>query len=602
MIAISDPVCRPQFVHEYQITSYSLYAAASLGLQTSDILSGLHRLSKVALAPQLMDFIKEKTEKCGKAKLLLKKTRYFVESIYPDVLNELLKEPEIVGARIDDRRIQRPAGAEPVQSSASNTEVNVSAHAEQEAAAAARQKFGARVVADTIDDGRDVRDEESGFLISNTVEGEEVTLPGTNNAKADQRKAMGLAEFDSIVNDDAPSNSQILAFEIDANKVEQVRRRCNDISYPMLEEYDFRRDSSTPDLPIHLKPSAQIREYQEKSLSKMFGNGRAHSSIIVLPCGAGKTLVGITAAATVKKSTLVFCTTGVAVDQWRRQFFHWSTVPKNVCQFTSSVKDKVTTESLVLITTYNMVAFAGKRSAAADEIMSHITTQEWGLVVLDEVHVAPAKMFRKAVSITHSRAKLGRTATLVREDNLVDDLYYLIGPKLYEANWLDLQTAGYIATVQCVEVWCDTTPSFYSNYLTSSIHKQMLLYVMNPNKFRACEYLIRLHEARGDKVLVFSDNVFALRYYAQTLGKRLIYGATSDHERLEFLHHFQHDPNINTLFISKVGDNSIDLPDVNVIIQISSHFSSRRQQAQRLGRILRPKSASLGRFNLYSRQ
>jgi len=143
------------------------------------------------------------------------------------------------------------------------------------------------------------------------------------------------------------------------------------------------------------------------------------------------------------------------------------------------------------------------------------------------------------------------------------------------------------------------TPEFYAAYLTASIHKQMLLYVMNPSKFRACEYLIRLHEARGDKVLVFSDNVFALRYYAHALGKPLIYGATSDHERLEFLHHFQHDPKINTLFISKVGDNSIDLPDVNVIIQISSHFSSRRQEAQRLGRILRPKSASLSRFNAF---
>ena len=205
-------------------------------------------------------------------------------------------------------------------------------------------------------------------------------------------------------------------------------------------------------------------------------------------------------------------------------------------------------------------------------------------------------MFRKCVSVTHSRAKLGLTATLVREDNLVDDLFYLIGPKLYEANWLDLQTAGYIATVQCVEVWCPMQPDFYAAYLNASLHKQMLLYVMNPNKFRSCQYLIRLHEARGDKVLVFSDNVFALQHYAITLHKPLIYGATSDSERLRFLHHFQHDPNLNCLFISKVGDNSIDLPDVNVIIQISSHFSSRRQEAQRLGRILRPKTAALGRY------
>lgn len=118
------------------------------------------------------------------------------------------------------------------------------------------------------------------------------------------------------------------------------------------------------DLPINLKPSTQIRPYQEKSLSKMFGNGRARSGIIVLPCGAGKTLVGITAAATVKKSTLVFCTTGVAVDQWRRQFLKWTSLPsKYVRMFTSMVKDKFLTDAKVIITTYTMVAYNGKRSA-----------------------------------------------------------------------------------------------------------------------------------------------------------------------------------------------------------------------------------------------
>jgi len=143
------------------------------------------------------------------------------------------------------------------------------------------------------------------------------------------------------------------------------------------------------------------------------------------------------------------------------------------------------------------------------------------------------------------------------------------------------------------------TANFYSAYLNETQRKQRLLYVMNPNKFRTCEFLIRWHEKRGDKVLVFSDNVFALRTYALTLKKPFIYGGTSDNERLDFLSHFQHDPSMNCLFISKVGDNSIDLPDVNVIIQISSHFSSRRQEAQRLGRILRPKARTSSRYNAY---
>jgi DNA excision repair protein ERCC-3 len=201
--------------------------------------------------------------------------------------------------------------------------------------------------------------------------------------------------------------------------------------------------------------------------------------------------------------------------------------------------------------------------------------------------------------VTHSRCKLGLTATLVREDTLVEELFSLVGPKLYEANWLDLQEAGYLATVRCMEMWCAMPSEFYRAYLAESANKQRLLYAMNPNKFRTCEYLIRLHEARGDKILVFSDNIFALKTYALALGKPFIYADTSTHERLQFLSHFQSDAKINTLFISKVGDNSIDLPDVNVIIQISSHFSSRRQEAQRLGRILRPKSHVSGRFNAF---
>ena len=455
LIAISDPVCRPQFIHEYQITSYSLYAAASLGLQTDDIVSGLTRLSKVVLDERLVEFIREKTLKCGKVKLVLHKTRYYVESIYPDVLNELLKQDVIAEARIDDKRkpaaveVEDEKAAAPAAPAAPRTSFYVDRQAEFH-----RNKYASRIVADAGEDASLVRDVETGFLMAASADNEAaLLLPGTNGAAVDQRAAMGLAEFEHVINDDLPVSTKLLSFEVAANAVEDVRRRCNEISYPMLEEYDFRRDTSTPDLPIHLKPAAQIRDYQEKSLSKMFGNGRSRSGIIVLPCGAGKTLVGITAAATVKKSTLVFCTTGVAVDQWRRQFLHWSTLPsKYICQFTSSVKDKCVTDSVVVITTYNMVSFIGKRSAAADEVMSLITSQEWGLVICDEVHVAPAKMFRKCVSITHSRSKLGLTATLVREDNLVDDLFYLIGPKLYEANWLDLQTAGYIATVQCVEV------------------------------------------------------------------------------------------------------------------------------------------------------
>lgn len=209
------------------------------------------------------------------------------------------------------------------------------------------------------------------------------------------------------------------------------------------------------------------------------------------------------------------------------------------------------------------------------------------------MHTIPAKMFRRVLTIVQSHCKLGLTATLLREDDKIADLNFLIGPKLYEANWLELQKKGFIARVQCAEVWCPMTPEFYREYLVCKTSKRLLLYVMNPQKFQATQYLIRYHERRGDKTIVFSDNVFALKHYAIKMNKPYIYGPTTQSERIQILQNFKFNPKVNTIFVSKVADTSFDLPEANVLIQISSHGGSRRQEAQRLGRILRAKKGAI---------
>lgn len=141
-------------------------------------------------------------------------------------------------------------------------------------------------------------------------------------------------------------------------------------------------------------------------------------------------------------------------------------------------------------------------------------------------------MFRRVLTIVQSHCKLGLTATLVREDDKIADLNFLIGPKLYEANWLELESLGYIARVQCAEVWCKMTPDFYREYLATATAKKLLLYVMNPNKFIACQFLVKYHERRNDKVIVFSDNIFALKHYAIKMNKPYIYGPTSQGNHL----------------------------------------------------------------------
>ncbi|KAM8934725.1 general transcription and DNA repair factor IIH helicase/translocase subunit XPB isoform 3-T3 [Pelodytes ibericus] len=546
LVAISEPVCRPVHVHEYKLTAYSLYAAVSVGLQTSDIIEYLQKLSKTGVPDGIVQFIKLCTVSYGKVKLVLKHNRYFVESAHPEVIQELLQDGVIRSCRLRDLE-----GGE------------------------------TELITETF---------TSKSVISKTNE----LAGGPSTSQESQDKSdvpADLFEFYEQMDkeEEEEEETQTVSFEVKQEKIEELQKQCIHLEYPLLAEYDFRNDTMNPDINIDLKPTAVLRPYQEKSLRKMFGNGRARSGVIVLPCGAGKSLVGVTAASTVRKRCLVLGNSAVSVEQWKAQFKMWSTIDDSqICRFTSDAKDKPIGCSIA-ISTYSMLGHTTKRSWEAERVMEWLRSQEWGLMILDEVHTIPAKMFRRVLTIVQAHCKLGLTATLVREDDKIVDLNFLIGPKLYEANWMELQNNGYIAKVQCAEVWCPMSPEFYREYVAIKTKKRLLFYTMNPNKFRACQFLIKFHERRNDKIIVFADNVFALKAYAVKLNKPYIYGPTSQGERMQILQNFKHNPKINTIFISKVGDTSFDLPEANVLIQISSHGGSRRQEAQRLGRVLRAK-------------
>uniref|UniRef100_A0A8C5K0T7 General transcription and DNA repair factor IIH helicase/translocase subunit XPB n=1 Tax=Jaculus jaculus TaxID=51337 RepID=A0A8C5K0T7_JACJA len=549
LVAIAEPVCRPTHVHEYKLTAYSLYAAVSVGLQTSDITEYLRKLSKTGVPDGIVQFIKLPSSNIlivGTS--FLPACRYFVESSHPDVIQHLLQDPVIRECRLRN--------------------------AEGEATELITETFTSK------------------SAISKTAEGG--AGPSTSQVTDAQGKSdipTDLFDFYEQMDKDEEEEeeTQTVSFEVKQEMIEELQKRCIHLEYPLLAEYDFRNDSVNPDINIDLKPTAVLRPYQEKSLRKMFGNGRARSGVIVLPCGAGKSLVGVTAACTVRKRCLVLGNSAVSVEQWKAQFKMWSTIDDSqICRFTSDAKDKPIGCSIA-ISTYSMLGHTTKRSWEAERVMEWLKTQEWGLMILDEVHTIPAKMFRRVLTIVQAHCKLGLTATLVREDDKIVDLNFLIGPKLYEANWMELQNNGYIAKVQCAEVWCPMSPEFYREYVAIKTKKRILLYTMNPNKFRACQFLIKFHERRNDKIIVFADNVFALKEYAIRLSKPYIYGPTSQGERMQILQNFKHNPKINTIFISKVGDTSFDLPEANVLIQISSHGGSRRQEAQRLGRVLRAK-------------
>lgn len=559
LIAIAEPLCRPEFIHEYQITAYSLYAAVSIGLVTNDITEYLERLCKTALPDGIKQFIKICTVSYGKVKLVLKQNRYFVESRYSEIIQKLLKDPQIQTALIDSGTVENKQQTNPEQTVLTDLQQTV------------------------------------------TLEGETPNVP--NDISDFYSKVIDAHDEDDDA--DAIRNLQILSFEINPDYLETVQKRCIELEYPLLAEYDFRNDAFNPNLGIDLKPTTTLRPYQEKSLRKMFGNSRARSGIIVLPCGAGKTLVGVTAATTINKRCLCLATSNVSVEQWRSQFKLWSTIQDNqIVRFTRETRDSVPTGSdaekpTVCVSTYSMVAYTGKRTYIAEEAMNYIKNREWGLLLLDEVHTIPAKMFRRVLQIVKSHCKLGLTATLVREDDKITDLNFLIGPKLYEANWMELQANGHIAKVQCAEVWCEMPGDFFTYYLSSNISRRLLLAVMNPNKVRTCHFLVEYHKARGDKIIIFSDNVYALKRYAMEMQIPFLYGETSQAERMNILQNFQYNPKVSTILVSKVADTSFDLPEANVLIQVSSHGASRRQEAQRLGRILRAKKNTMDEFNAY---
>ncbi|KAL8711422.1 MAG: hypothetical protein Q9220_004080 [cf. Caloplaca sp. 1 TL-2023] len=563
LTTIAEPLSRPSHFHEYAMTVHSLYAAVSTGMTSKDIFFGLNLLSKTPIPPEIKEFIVECTRAYGKVKLVLKHNRYFLETAEYDILKQLLQD-EVINA-----------------SRANSGEAIVTEKA---------AKLGGIVIPGTKD--------AAGVTQQPNVQ-EKQTQPLGDGERLSQDAQMMLALREE--DDDEDEDKRLAhSVEIPADNVEPVQRRCLELNYPVLEEYDFKNDETNPMLDIDLKPIAKIRDYQEKSLRKMFGNNRARSGIIVLPCGAGKTLVGITAACTVKKGVVILCTSSMSVVQWRNEFLKWSNIsPNDIATFTSDNKEKFSGSTGIVVSTYSMVTQTRARSHDAQKMMDFLTSREWGLMILDEVHVVPASIFRKVTHSIATHSKLGLTATLLREDDKITDLNFLIGPKLYEANWMELADQGHIAKVQCAEVWCPMTTEFFQEYLRETSRKRALLYIMNPRKFQACQFLIDYHEKRGDKVIVFSDNVYALQRYALKLKKFYIYGGTPQAERLRVLENFQHSDQVNTIFLSKIGDTSLDLPEATCLIQISSHYGSRRQEAQRLGRILRAKRRNDEGFNAF---
>ena len=321
----------------------------------------------------------------------------------------------------------------------------------------------------------------------------------------------------------------------------------------------------------------KIRPYQELAAEGFWHGG---SGVVVLPCGAGKTIVGAAAMAHAKATTLILVTNTIAARQWREELLQRTTLNEDEIGEYSGAKKEIRP---VTIATYQVMT---KKKNGTYAHLDLFDTHDWGVIIYDEVHLLPAPIFRFTADI-QSRRRLGLTATLVREDGLEGEVFSLIGPKRFDVPWKEIEAQGYIAPAECIEVRVTLTEAERLLYATAEPENRYRQCATTKTKRAIVELLTKHH--KDDQVLVIGQYIDQLDELSEVLGVPLIKGDTPVNERERLFNLFRAGE-VKCLVVSKVANFSIDLPDATVAIQVSGAFGSRQEEAQRLGRILRPKS------------
>ena len=327
-----------------------------------------------------------------------------------------------------------------------------------------------------------------------------------------------------------------------------------------------------------------LRKYQKESIDAFYvrGSNRGGSGVVVLPCGAGKTVVGIGAMHALQTQTLVLTTNTVALRQWKNEVLDKTTLTADqIGEYSGDSKEI----RPVTIATYQVLTYRKTK----DSPFVHFKLFDegnWGLIIYDEVHLLPAPVFRATASL-QARRRIGLTATLVREDGREEDVFSLIGPKKYDVPWKVLEKQGWIAQAICHEIRVPLLDEERYHYAISDKRTKFRIASTNPLKDKLCEKLVKKHKA--DNVLIIGQYLDQLRELAELFKAPIITGRTGTKERERLYGAFRSGEE-KLLVVSKVANFAVDLPDANVAIQVSGTFGSRQEEAQRLGRVLRPKS------------
>ncbi|CAB4331049.1 unannotated protein [freshwater metagenome] len=325
----------------------------------------------------------------------------------------------------------------------------------------------------------------------------------------------------------------------------------------------------------------KIREYQVHAAEGFWHGG---SGVVVLPCGAGKTIVGAAAMAHAKATTLILVTNTIAARQWRDELLKRTTLTEDEIGEYSGSKKEIRP---VTIATYQVMT---KKKNGVYSHLDLFDSHDWGLIIYDEVHLLPAPIFRFTADI-QSRRRLGLTATLVREDGMEGEVFSLIGPKRFDVPWKEIEAQGYIAPAECIEVRVNLTEAERIAYATAEPEERYRYCATTRTKRDVVQELVSLHA--NEQILVIGQYLDQLDDLGETLGVPVIQGSTPQKIREELFQQFR-TGEISCLVVSKVANFSIDLPEATIAIQVSGAFGSRQEEAQRLGRILRPKADGRG--------
>jgi DNA excision repair protein ERCC-3 len=377
-----------------------------------------------------------------------------------------------------------------------------------------------------------------------------------------------------------------LTIAVDPAHRGDIKRELLRAGFPVIDLVGYQEGESLPirssDVAEDM-PRLRLRDYQLEAVDQFYQDGSIHggSGVIVLPCGSGKTIVGIAAMARLNCATLILTSNVTSVKQWKRELLDRTDVDETwIGEYTGSSKEV----KPITIATYQILTYRKNKDGPLIH-MRLFNERNWGLIIYDEVHLLPAPVFRMTATIQATR-RLGLTATLIREDGQEEDVFSLIGPKRYEQRWKALENSGWIASAVCVEIAVPMFAIDRQQYIMATPSTKHRIAGENPMKIHIVQQLIAHHA--GNQIIVIGQYIKQLQEIASALQAPLITGKVPHKER-EFMYEQFIQGEIQLLVVSKVANFAIDLPEANVAVQISGSYGSRQEEAQRLGRILRPK-------------